>query len=470
MFLKVGRYFLVVVGLALSVIPMNAQRKGDVSLWLTTADRAALFARQVEPLHFEAQKKSIPAIDVDDRQTFQSIDGFGFALTGGSAQLLMRMEESQRAELLKELFSSEGKGIGVSYLRVSIGSSDMNDHVFTYDDLPPGEKDMGLSKFDFGPDRTDVIPILKEVLAINPHIKILGSPWTAPSWMKTNENPKGGSLKPEYYDTYAQYFVKYIEGMKAEGINIDAITVQNEPLNGKNTPSMVVQASEEGAFIKQSLGPAFRKAGITTKIILYDHNCDVPEYPLEILNDPEARQYVDGSGFHLYAGEISAMLKVHDAYPNKNLYFTEQMVIDQKDDPELEIASPVQRLIVGATRNWARNVLLWNLAADSENKPHTDNGGCPICEGAITLDGSKISRNIAFYTVAHASKFVRPGSVRIQSSTLDELPNVAFKTPDGKKVLIVANRSKSSQTFQIRYRNRSLTSTLSEGAVGTYVW
>ena len=470
MFLKVGRYLLVVVGLALSVIPMNAQRKGDVSLWLTTADRASLFDQQVEALHFGAPKNSTPSIEVDDGQTFQSIDGFGFALTGGSAQLLMRMEESKRAELLKELFSPEGKGIGVSYLRVSIGSSDMNDHVFTYDDLPPGEKDMDLSKFNFGPDRTDVIPILKEILAINPHIKILGSPWTAPSWMKTNEDPKGGSLKPEYYDTYAQYFVKYIEGMRAEGINIDAITIQNEPLNGKNTPSMVMQAREEGAFIKQSLGPAFRRAGITTKIILYDHNCDVPEYPLEILNDPAARQYVDGSGFHLYAGEISAMSKVHAAYPDKNLYFTEQMVIDRKDDPELEIASPVQRLIVGATRNWSRNVLLWNLAADPENKPHTDNGGCPICEGAITLDGNKVSRNIAYYTVAHASKFVRPGSVRIQSSALDELPNVAFKTPDGKKVLIVANSSKSSQTFQIRYRNKSITSTLSEGAVGTYVW
>jgi glucosylceramidase len=470
MFLKVGRYLLVVVGLALSVIPMNAQRKGDVSLWLTTADRGSLFAQQVEALHFGAPKKSIPTIEVDDRQTFQSIDGFGFALTGGSAQLLMRMEESQRTELLKELFSPEGKGIGVSYLRISIGSSDMNDHVFTYDDLPPGEKDMNLSKFNFGPDRTDVIPILKEVLAINPHIKILGSPWTAPSWMKTNENPKGGSLKPEYYDAYAQYFVKYIQAMRAEGINIDAITIQNEPLNDKNTPSMVMQAREEGAFIKQSLGPAFRRAGITTKIILYDHNCDVPEYPLEILNDPAARQYVDGSGFHLYAGEISAMSKVHDAYPDKNLYFTEQMVIDRKDDPELEIASPVQRLIVGATRNWSRNVLLWNLAADPENKPHTDNGGCPICEGAITLDGNKVSRNIAYYTVAHASKFVRPGSVRIQSSALDELPNVAFKTPDGKKVLIVANSSKSSQTFQIRYRNKSITSTLSEGAVETYVW
>jgi len=469
MLLKFRRSLLIAC-LVLFVFSLNAQHKGDVAVWLTTADRASLFSQQTSPLHFGTPKDAIPTIDVDDKQTFQSIDGFGFALTGGSAHLLMRMEAQQRSNLLRELFSPEGKGIGVSYLRVSIGSSDMNDHVFTYDDLPPGEKDMDLSRFNFGPDRADVIPVLKEILAINPQIKILGSPWSAPSWMKTNENPKGGSLKPEYYDTYAQYFVKYIEGMKAEGIKIDAITIQNEPLNDKNTPSMVMQAKEEAAFIKQSLGPAFRKAGITTKIILYDHNCDVPEYPLEILNDPEARQYVDGSGFHLYAGEIIAMSKVHDAYPDKNLYFTEQMVIEDKGDSELEIASPVQRLLVGATRNWSRNVLLWNLAADPENKPHTDNGGCPICQGAITLDGNKVTRNIAYYTVAHASKFVRPGSVRIQSNLLDDLPNAAFKTPDGKRVLIVVNSSKSSQTFQIRYRNKGVTSTLSAGAVGTYVW
>jgi glucosylceramidase len=469
MLLKSTRYLLIAC-LVLFTISLDAQRKGNVSLWLTTADRTSLFAQQATPLRFGSQKNSLPAIEVDDKQTFQSIDGFGFALTGGSAQLLMRMDKAPRAELLQELFSPAGNGIGVSYLRVSIGSSDMNDHVFTYDDLPPSETDSKLSKFNFGPDREDVIPVLKEILAINPRIKILGSPWTAPSWMKTNEDPKGGSLKPEYYDAYAQYFVKYIEGMQAEGIRIDAITVQNEPLNGKNTPSMVMQAREEGAFIKQALGPAFRKAGITTKIVLYDHNCDAPEYPLEILNDPEARQYVDGTGFHLYAGDISAMSKVHDAYSDKNLYFTEQMVIDHKDDAGLRIASPVQRLIVGATRNWSRNVLLWNLAADPENKPHTDNGGCPICEGAITLDGNKVSRNIAYYTVAHASKFVRPGSIRIQSSALDELPNVAFETPDGKKILIVANSGNSSQAFQIRYRNKSVESTLSSGAVGTYVW
>ena len=258
--------------------------------------------------------------------------------------------------------------------------------------------------------------------------------------------------------------------MKAEGITIDAITVQNEPLNGKNTPSMVMPATDQDVFVKENLGPALRGAGITSRIILYDHNCDVPEYPLTILNDPKAAQFVDGSGFHLYGGKIDAMTQVHDAYPAKNLYFTEQMVVDRRDDSRLHIAPAVSSVVIGATRNWSRNVLLWNLAADLQFNPHTSNGGCTMCEGAITLDGNQVTRNIAYYTIAHASKFVPPGSVRIGSNILESLPNVAFKTSVDKTVLIVANPGNLAQTFEIRYRGRGITTTLNAGSVGTYLW
>jgi glucosylceramidase len=453
----------------LSTFSARAQQKGSVSLWLTTPDRASLLARQSVPLHFTKSAPSSSVIDVNDKQKYQSIDGFGFALTGGSAQLLMRMSAPQRGDLLRELFGTGDEQIGVSYIRISIGSSDMNDHAFTYDDLAPGKTDPDLADFSLGPDSTTVVPVLKEILAINPGIKILGSPWSPPAWMKTNDDLKAGSLKPEYYETYARYFVKYIQAMKAEGITIDAITPQNEPLNPNNTPSMVMEAPAEAQFIEQSLGPAFRHAGIRTKIIVYDHNCDRPDYPLTILADPEARQYVDGSGFHLYEGEITALTKVHNAYPDKNLYFTEQMVVDHPGDPKLHIAESVKNLIIGAPRNWSRNVLLWNLAADPSFGPHTNNGGCPVCEGAITLDGNAVTRNVAYYTVAHASKFVRPGSVRIASSE-GPLPNVAFRTPSGDKVLIVANDSDSPQQFQIHFHGKALNTALNAGAVGTYVW
>jgi glucosylceramidase len=447
-----------------------AQNTGEVAVWLTNPDKSALFERQKDALHF-APAGTDPAIVVDAGRRYQPIDGFGFALTGGSAQHLIRMDAATRSAILRETFSSEGKGIGVSYLRLSIGASDLNDRVFSYDDLAPGETDPRMERFSLNPDRADVIPVMKEILKIAPGIRILGSPWSAPAWMKSNQAVKGGHLKPEYYDAYAQYFVRYIDGMKAEGINIDAITVQNEPLNENNTPSMRMPAADQAGFIKNHLGPAFRRAGITTKIILYDHNCDVPEYATSILDDAGARQYVDGSGFHLYGGKIEAMSKVHNAYPGKNLYFTEQMVIGSVDGkPSVNVADPVARLIVGAIRNWSRNVLLWNLAADPNNQPHTDNGGCPMCQGAITIDGNTVTRNVAWYALAHASKFVRPGSVRIESSGPASLPNVAFDVPGGIRVLIVVNRNPAGQQFQIRDGDRAAAASLQAGAVATFCW
>jgi glucosylceramidase len=286
--------------------------------------------------------------------------------------------------------------------------------------------------------------------------------------MKTNNASKGGSLKPEYFDEYAKYFVKYIQEMKAEGITIDAITIQNEPLHPGNNPSMYMTAADQAEFIKKSLGPAFALANIKTKIIIYDHNADRIDYPLEILNDPEAAKYVDGSAFHLYGGKIEDLSKVHEAFPHKHLYFTEQWV-GAPGDMAGDLAWHVRTLIIGATRNWCRNVLEWNLAADPASDPHTD-GGCDRCLGTITIDGNKISRNPAYYTLAHASKFVRPGSVRINSNLPDKLPNVAFQTPEGKKVLIVQNYSETSLQFNILFKGRMVTTSLDKGAVGTYVW
>ncbi len=450
-------------------VSARAQEPGEARLWLTTPDRSQLLTLQKDPLHFSASANTLPTIDVNDDQQYQPIDGFGFALTGGSAQLLKRMDPAQRGALLKELFATSEEDIAVSYLRVSIGSSDMNAQVYSYDDLPEGQTDGEMAKFSLGPDRIDVIPILKEILAINPHIRILGSPWSAPAWMKTNQNSKGGTLKPELYGAYAEYFVKYIHAMKAEGIPIDAVTVQNEPLNPKNTPSMVVFAGQEDTFIAKYLGPAFQKAGIDTKILLYDHNADAPSYPLSILADHEASRFVDGIAFHLYGGDVSTLTKVHDEYPNKNLYLTEQSVTEAPGDP-LGIAAAVSWVMVGATRNWSRNVLLWNLAADPNNGPHTNNGGCTGCRGAITLDGDKVTRNVAYYTVAHFSKFVPPGSVRIGSSELEQLGDVAFRTPDGKIVLVLSNTANFPATVNVRYHGKVFTTTLPEEAVGSYVW
>ena len=469
--------WLVVCGLAVSPEAVLAQKRGEVQVWLTNGDKSALFEEQKPFLKFTratSQKASPgiqePAIEIDEEKKFQTMDGFGFALTGGSAQHLARMEAGARAALLHELFGVDGKNIGISYLRISIGSSDLNDHVYSYDDLAAGETDPELKKFTLAGDRAELIPILKEILAINPKMEILGSPWSAPTWMKTNGDAKAGRLKAEFYASYAKYFVKYIQGMNTEGINIAAITVQNEPLNDKNTPSMLMSAEEEGLFIKEHLGPAFAAAGIRTKIILYDHNCDVPEYALSILKDPAANRYVDGSGFHLYGGEIGAMSQVHDAFPGKNLYFTEFMAVEPTESGRISIAKSVAGTFLGALQNWSRNVLLWNLAANSKFEPHTDNGGCPICQGAVTIDGNEVTRNLAYYAMAHFSKFVRPGAVRIGASEPAGLRDVAFTVPGGATVLVVVNGGKAAQEFAVRYHGKYFQAKLNGGAVGTYVW
>ena len=448
---------------------LNAQEEREARLWLTTPDRTALVAPQAASLHFSSEAGRLPVLTVDDAQRFQSIDGFGFALTGGSAQLLMRMDTAHRTALLKELFTTGDNAIGVSYLRLSIGSSDMNERVYSYDDLSPGGTDVEMSKFNLEPDRSDVIPVLKEILAIQPGIKILGSPWSAPAWMKTNNDMKGGELKPEYYRAFAKYLVKYVEGMRAKGIAIDAITVENEPLNPKNTPSMAMFAQEQHTFIANDLGPAFEKAGIRTKILLYDHNPDVLSYAMSILADPDASRYVDGTAFHLYGGDASLLAQVHDAYPKKNLYLTEQSVTEGRSGP-LGIAEPVRRVMIGAMRNWCRNVLLWNLAADPQNGPHTNNGGCTECSGAITLDGDSVTKNVAYYVLEHFSQFVPPGSLRVASSEMEQLASVAFVTPAGKVVLVVSNTANFPKRFAVKYQGKFFQTELPSESVGTFVW
>lgn len=448
--------------------PNNGATTSDVAMWLTKGDQSALLAKQIISLNFSTASNSYPTITVDSTQALQTIDGFGYCLTYGSAQVISDLPDDARANLLRELFSNDSNAIGVSYLRISIGASDLNPYVYTYDETTAGQTDTNLVNFSLDEDRRYVIPVLKQILAINPNIKLLGSPWTAPLWMKTNNAAVGGSLKPEYYGVYAKYFVKYIQEMKKEGISIDAITPQNEPLYGGNNPSMQMSATEQAGFIRDYLGPAFQAAGINTKIIVYDHNADRPDYPITVLNDAGARPYVNGSAFHLYGGDISALSQVHNAYPDKQLYFTEEYTSSTASFSG-DLVWHMKNLIIGAPRNWSRNVLEWNLASDPSYKPHT-NGGCNVCKGALTI-GTSVNRNVSYYIIGHASKFVPDGSVRIASNNMSgSLSNVAFLRPDGKKVLIVLNETANSQTFNIQFNNKQVTPALDGGAAATFVW
>ena len=439
----------------------------DIDYWITKSDQSALLQKQTTALAFTSGTGA-NAIAIDSTQTYQQIDGFGFTLTGGSAYVIDRnLSADARANLLNELFGNSDNDISISYLRISIGASDLNSTVYSYDDMPAGQTDVNLDHFDMSMERTDFLPVLKAILAINPSIKIIATPWSAPVWMKDNGSSIGGSLKPEYYTAYANYFVKYIQAMKNEGITIDAITPQNEPLNPGNNPSLYMAAEAERDFIKGYLGPAFTNAGLTTKIVVYDHNCDVPQYPLTILQDADAAKYVDGSAFHLYAGDISALSNVHNSYPDKNLYFTEQYTAATGNfSGDLKWHS--KNVIIGSMRNWSKVALEWNLANDPNYDPHT-NGGCTTCKGGLTI-GSTVTRNVGYYIVAHASKFVPPGSVRISSNIQGSLNNVAFLRPDKKKVLIVENDGSDMQTFSIAFKGKHVTTSLPAGAVGTYIW
>ncbi|MGZ4957344.1 MAG: glycoside hydrolase family 30 protein [Methylobacter sp.] len=440
----------------------------SVSVWLTSADQTFLFLRQPEDLRFADNANDFPVLTVDAEQKYQVMEGFGFSLTGGSAMLISRLPAADRNALLRELFLPDGDGIGISFLRLSIGASDLSERCYSYDDRPDGQSDPKLAHFDIEAGDLEVIPLLRKILAINPEIKIMATAWSAPPWMKTNRSFVGGKLRPDCYAVYAAYLIKYLKAMRDRGIIVHAITPQNEPLNQKNEPSMIMEASEQAEFIKDHLGPALLAAGLAAvELFCWDHNCDVPEYPLEVFADAEARRYLTGSAWHLYGGDISALSEVHQLYPEMKLYFTEQWV---GSDGQFggDLMWHVKNVLIGSIRNWSRVVFEWNLASDPFCCPHTPDGEAR-CVGALTI-GEEVARNVAYYVIAHASKFIRPGSVRIYSDQQASLPNVAFLTPAGDIVLIVLNGGAESRSFTIQFQGKNAPATLPAGAVGTYVW
>lgn len=445
---------------------------GTAEVWVTNGGQSKLLSKQASGASiYDTNATTDPSISVDFSQQYQEIEGFGAALTGSSAYLINAMAPTQKDALLKDLFSPTD-GIGLSYLRLTIGASDFSLNDFTYDDMPAGGTDPNLTQFSIAKDEADVIPVLQSILAYSPSLKIMGSPWSAPAWMKNGENLAGGSLKPEWYNAYADYFVKYIQAYAAKGINIHAITPQNEPLHVSNGyPSMKMEAAEQADFIKNSLGPKFQQAGINTKIIAYDHNFDRPDYPIQVLGDAAAAQYIDGSAFHAYAGNASAMTQVHAQFPDKNLYFTEISGGQWSPNFVDNLKWNISNIFIGTTRNWSKNVLLWNLALNSNHGP--TNGGCADCRGVVTINGGNVVKNVEYYTLAHFSKFVKPGAKRVNSTDFDNslnMQNVAFVNPDGSKVLVVLNQSETTRKFAVKSGGTRISYSIEPNAVATIVW
>jgi glucosylceramidase len=457
-----------ILGLILFLI---SEGTAQFSQTVTTADGLSLLKHIAKPMLLSDQFNQLTSKDtvfIDEGIQYQKIEGFGYTLTGGSAYLLHQMPLQNRAAILKELFGQGPNDLNINYLRISIGASDLDATVFSYDDLNEGEVDPDLKKMSIAKDQEFLIPILKEIQSIQPNLKLIASPWSPPVWMKDNGKSKGGHLLTKYYETYAQYFVKYIQLMRAEGLQMNAVTIQNEPEHGGNNPSMLMSAAEQTIFIKNHLGPAFKKQGITTEIVIWDHNADNPNYPIQILNDSVAKSFISASAFHLYLGHESALSKLHQAHPDKKIYFTEQWT-GAKGSFEGDFMWHMQHIVIGTMSNWSSMVLEWNLANDPTYGPHTP-GGCTECLGALTITGSDFKRNVSYYIIGQVAPFLPAGSVRIQTTSSNtQIQSIGFKRPDGKKVLVALNTGKQA-VFTIDFEQKKYNFTLPEKSASTIVW
>ena len=446
--------------------------KPGIELWLSTADRRLRLARQPD-IETSAHETSPADVVIDIHKTYQSIVGFGAALTDASAWLIQnKLDEGQRSALLHELFGPP-PGLNLNMTRLTIGASDFSLQQYTLDDLPPGEVDPTLQHFNVTSNLLDVIPTVREALAIDPQLRIIASPWSAPAWMKTSANLIGGELLEQYESTYADYLVKYVDTYRRYGIPIFALTLQNEPgFEPVTYPGMDLPASTRARIVAQYLGPALARRKPRTRILEWDHNWDDPQQPLSVLADPAAARYIDGVAWHCYRGSPGAQSQVHRAFPNKDAYITECSGGDWASSENGELLWFARDLLVGGLRNWARGVVYWNLALDEQYGPHF--GGCATCKGLVVIDSrtGAVSRNDEYYAFAHFSRFVLPGAVRVRSSATGKgIANVAFQNASGGSVvLVLVNSDTLARGVSVMQDATRFHYTLPARSVATFVW
>lgn len=443
-----------------------------VQVWVSTADRRELLARQPD-IPMVPGKPQPGEVVIDPHATYQSIVGFGAAITDASAWLIQnRLSGEQRAALLREMFGPP-PGLGMAMTRLTIGASDFSPKPYTLDDMPAGQVDPELAHFNVGTNLHDLIPTVREALAINPQLRIIASPWSPPAWMKSSDNLIGGQLLPAFESAYADYLVKYVDTFRGYGIPIFALTVQNEPGYVPATyPGMAVPAATRTSLIGQYLGPALAARRRRVRILEWDHNWDAPDQPLDVLADPVAATYVSGVAWHCYAGTPSVQSDVHRAHPDKDAYITECSGGDWASAKHGELLWFARDLLLAGIRNWARGVVYWNLALDENHGPHA--GGCDLCKGVVTIDSQTgaVIRNDEYYAFAHFSRFVPPGAVRVGSNEPDkDIDNVAFVIPDdGTRVMVMVNSRVEAHTVSVGEGDASFRYTMPAQSVATFVW
>lgn len=439
-------------------------------VWLTTADETQKLTLQ------RSQKAAGPAlgteaIAIDTSRHFQKIHGFGAAMTDASAQLLSELPEARRKALMAELFGRGPNGLGLSFTRLTVGASDFSTSDYSYDDTPGNAPDLQLTHFSILPAKKYVLPRVREALAINPDLLVMISPWSAPAWMKSTKSLIQGQLVPQYYPAFATYLARTVESFGREGVPVSMLTIQNEPnFEPDSYPGMRVDPKQRAEIIGRHVGPLFKSRGIRTRILDWDHNWDHPEMPLAVLADPVARQYVSGIAWHCYDGDVRAQSPVHDAYPDKDAWLTECSGGEWTPKFADVLAWMTDKLIIGASNNWSRGTLLWNLALDPAHGPHT--GGCADCRGVVTIDPATgaITRNVEYYVLGHASRFVLPGALRVATvKRSDEIEAAAFLNPDGSRVAIL-HRKSGSGPVTISVDGERYAVALPNGSVATVRW
>lgn len=453
-------------------LPMARPVLPSVQVWLSTADRKTRLARQPD-VELTTRGALPDDVIIDTQATYQTMVGFGAAITDSSAWLIQNtMNEAQRQALLQELFGPP-PGLNFSMTRLTIGASDFSLQHYTLDDMPVGEVDPSLAHFNVTPNIHEVIPTVQQALAVNPNLRIIASPWSAPAWMKTSTNLISGELLEPFESAYANYLVKYVETYRSYGIPIFALTVQNEPAFEPATyPGMAMPAATRARFIGQYLGPALAHRAPKTRILDWDHNWDEPAQPMGVLSDPDAARHISGVAWHCYRGTPASQSDVRRAYPGKDVYISECSGGDWASAKKGELLLFARDVLLAGIRQWARGVIYWNLALDEHHGPHL--GGCDLCKGIVTINShtGDVSRNDEYYAFAHFSRFVLPGAIRVGSTEADrKLNNVAFQNPaNGPLVLVVVNSHLHARPISVKEGQSGFRYTMPPQSVATFVW
>ncbi|MGW2510468.1 ricin-type beta-trefoil lectin domain protein [Streptomyces scopuliridis] len=452
----------------------------QVNIWLTTTDdsggrHVTRGLQQQTPVNFQpGNGGSGTNVSVDEATRYQTFTGGGASFTDTAAWLMKgsgALSQATRDETMRKLFSPT-EGIGLSFIRNPMGGSDLARFGYTYDDIPAGQTDPDLARFSIAHDLADVLPLTKQAKQLNPALTTMASPWTAPAWMKDNGQLNGGWLKAENYGTYADYFVKYLQAYRDQGIPVDYVSVQNEPTCCAGYPSMSWNGSGLAYFTKNELLPKLQSAGLPSKVLAHDWNWDTYDaYAAETVNDAAVRSHPNfgGVAWHGYGGDVQKQTDVHNQYPQLNAFQTEHsggtwIANQQRED---------MSNIIDYTRNWAKSVTKWSLAVDQNRGPH--NGGCGTCDGLITVhngDGrhGQVDYTIEYYTMGHLTKFVKPGAERVASTASSAVPNVAWRNPDGSKALIAYNDASAARELRVNWGGQNFSYSLPGKTSATFTW